>query len=239
MKVTLKIMKVEIWSDVVCPFCYIGKRNFEEALSSFQHSDKIEVIWKSYQLDPTIPENVNDSYVGYLSKKRNVSEAQGNEMLASVTASAKKIGLDYDFEKSVMTNSYKAHLLIQFAKSKGLGNEIEERLFKAFLTDGDNISDISTLTKLGKEVGLIESEIQAAFTDRTYAEAVRNDLYEAKQIRVTGVPFFVFDRKFAVSGAQPSEVFLDTIKRVFGEWNKNPDFEIANVESCSIDGQCE
>lgn len=235
-------MKIEIWSDVMCPFCYLGKKNLETALAQFSDSDKIEVDWKSYQLDPSIPENVHDTYSGYLSKKRNVSEARGNEMLATITASAKKVGLDYHFDKTVMTSSYKAHLLIQFAKSKGLGGLMEERLFRAFFTEGKNVSDITILTDLGKEIGLDEVELQAAFTDEIYAYNVKNDINKAVKIGVSGVPFFVFDRKYAISGAQPPQVFLEVLEKSYSIWkekNKKTDLDITNGQSCSIDGKCE
>ena len=235
-------MKIEIWSDVMCPFCYIGKRNLETALAQFPARDQIQIEWKSYQLDPTMPENVQDSYTGYLSKKRNVSEAQGNEMLASVTISAQQVGLDYHFDKSIMTNSFKAHVLIQFAKSKNKGDQMEERLFKAFFTNGENISDVTTLIRLGVEIGLEESELAEAFTSDIFAYAVKSDIQEAQNIGVTGVPFFVFDRKYAVSGAQPTEAFLETLTKSFNEWRKNnPEtkLEITEGNSCSIDGKCD
>lgn len=233
-------MKIEIWSDVMCPFCYIGKRNLESALTQLPERNNIEIEWKSYQLDPTMPEDETDTYTGYLSKKRNVSEAQGNELLASVSASAKKIGLDYNFDKALMTNSFKAHVLIQFAKSKGKGNQMEERLFKAFFTDGKNISDSATLIQLGIEVGLNEAEIIAALTNEGFVNAVKKDINEAKEIGVTGVPFFVLDRKYAISGAQPPEVMLDNISKVFRAWKvieKMDDVPTATRgSSCSANG---
>ncbi|MGV0919422.1 DsbA family oxidoreductase [Empedobacter falsenii] len=235
-------MKIEIWSDVMCPFCYIGKHNLEKALENLEYKDQIEIIWKSYQLDASIPEVVNDTYAGYLSKKRNVSEEQGNQMLASVSTTAKQIGLDYHFDKTIMTNSFKAHRLIQFAKSKAKGSQMEERLFKAFFTEGKNVSDTDTLIQLAKEIGLEKNEISAAFTDDIYAYQVKNDINEAIQLGVTGVPFFVLDRKYGISGAQPSDVFSNTIEKAFEEWKLNQtktNLDIQNGQSCSIDGQCD
>lgn len=132
-------MKIEIWSDVMCPFCYIGKRNFETALSQFADKDHIEVEWKSFQLDPDIPEVPNESYEQYLVKRKGLSLEQVQGMLANVTESAKQVGLEYNFDTSVMVNSRKAHQLIQFAKSKNLGDAAEERLFKAFFTEGKSL----------------------------------------------------------------------------------------------------
>ncbi len=235
-------MKIEIWSDVMCPFCYIGKRNFETAMAQFADKEDIEVIWKSYQLDPTIPEVASETYEDYLVKRKGISLEQAKSTLANVAQSAKQAGLDYHFDKALMVSSHKAHLLIQFAKTKNLGNEAEERLFKAFFTEGKNIADITTLTQLGKEIGLDEQELQVAFTDEKYAQLVKNDIQEAQQIGVSGVPFFVIDRKYAVSGAQPPQVFLETLEKSFAEWRKlNPksQFEIIEGQSCNTDGKCE
>lgn len=235
-------MKIEIWSDVMCPFCYIGKRNFETAMAQFADKEDIEVIWKSYQLDPTIPEVASETYEDYLVKRKGISLEQAKSTLANVAQSAKQAGLDYHFDKALMVSSHKAHLLIQFAKTKNLGNEAEERLFKAFFTEGKNIADITTLTQLGKEIGLDEQELQVAFTDEKYAQLVKNDIQEAQQIGVRGVPFFVIDRKYAVSGAQPPQVFLETLEKSFAEWRKlNPksQFEIIEGQSCNTDGKCE
>lgn len=235
-------MKIEIWSDVMCPFCYIGKRNFETALAQFPEKEHIEVVWKSFQLDPTIPEVANETQEEYLVKRKAMSIEQVKGMLENVTQSAKDAGLEYHLDKSIMVNSQKAHQLIQFAKTKGLGDEAEERLFKAFFTEGKSIADIKTLTQLGKEIGLDETELQTAFTDDKYAYLVNQDIQEAQQIGVRGVPFFVIDRKYAVSGAQPAEAFLQTLEKAFPEWRKlNPEsqFEITKGQSCTTDGKCE
>jgi len=235
-------MKIEIWSDVMCPFCYIGKRNFETALAQFPDKEHIEVVWKSFQLDPTIPEVAHETQEEYLVKRKGMSVEQVKGMLENVTQSAKQVGLDYHLDKSVVVNSQKAHQLIQFAKTKGLGDEAEERLFKAFFTEGKSIADIETLTQLGKEIGLDETELQTAFTDDKYAYLVKQDIQEAQQIGVRGVPFFVIDRKYAISGAQPAEAFLQNLEKAFPEWRKlNPEsqLEITEGQSCTTDGKCE
>ena len=235
-------MKVEIWSDIMCPFCYIGKRNFEVALKEFAHKDHIEVIWKSYQLDASMPSVPTDSYQDYLVKHKGMSVEQVNGMLGNVTQSAKEAGLDYDFDKAIIVNSLSAHKLIQFAKTKGLGDEAEERLFLAFFTEGKNIADLDTLTQLGKEIGLDETEVKTVFTDEKYASLVNQDIQEARQVGVQGVPFFVIDRKYAVSGAQPSEAFSQSLEKAFSEWRKlNPEtkLEVTQGQSCTPDGICE
>ena len=198
-------MKVEIWSDIMCPFCYIGKRNFEDALNEFSGKNEIEIEWKSFQLDPTIPRNFERkiSTYEYLAEKKGMSIEQSKQLHLNVIETAKKVGLTYDFEKSIVANSFDAHKLIQCAKAYGLGDAAEESLFKAYFTDGKDMSDHSTLIQLGKEIGLNEEEITAALVSEEFEAKVNFDVSEGSQLGVTGVPFFVFDRKYAVSGAQP------------------------------------
>lgn len=235
-------MKVEIWSDIMCPFCYIGKRNFETALGQFAGKNHIEIIWKSFQLDPTLPEVADQSQEDYLVKRKGMSIEKVTELLANVTQTAKQTGLEYNFDKIVMVNSLNAHKLMQFSKTKGLGNQSKERLFKAFFTEGKNIADIATLIQLGMEIGLAEGKLKAAFTNDNYAYMVRQDIEEAQSLGVRGVPFFVFDRKYAVSGAQPPQAFLETLDKSFTEWRKkHPEInlDISHGQSCNTDGICE
>lgn len=234
-------MKVEIWSDVMCPFCYIGKRQYESALKEFADSNHVEIVWKSFQLDPSVPEVATLSHTDYLAQRKGMSVEQVNGALENVTQYAQQVGLEYDLYNAVTVNTMKAHQLIQFAKTKGLGDQMEERLFRAFFVESKNIADIATLTQLGTEVGLDEAELQVAFTD-AYANLVKQDIQEAQQIGVTGVPFFVFDRKYAVSGAQPANVFLKTLEKSFSEWReKNPEIalEIIQGKVCTPDGECD
>jgi len=235
-------MKIEIWSDIMCPFCYIGKRNFESALEQFTHKNQIEVVWKSFQLDPNMPETSNESQEDYLVKRKGMNRQQVSSMLANVTQTAKNAGLDFHFEKAITANSFKAHRLIQLAKENNKGNQAEEVLFKAFFSEGKNITDNNTLIQLGKEIGLDEDQINAAFTDDKYAYLAKQDIQEAAQIGVSGVPFFVIDRKYAISGAQPVEAFLEALEKSFAEWQKlNPEIklEVTKGSSCSTDGFCE
>lgn len=235
-------MKIEIWSDVICPFCYIGKQNFEKALEEFADKDHVEVVWKSFQLDPSLPETASESYEEYLTKRKGMPYEQVKGMLTNVTEMAKQAGLKYHLDRSVIVNSQKAHLLLQFAKSKGLGNEAEERLFRGFFTEGADIADLDTLVRLGKEIGLDENETKLIFDDEKYRYEMTQDIQEAQSLGVSGVPFFVFDRKYAVSGAQPSEAFADTLSKSYAEWRKsNPEIklEVTQGSSCTIDGKCE
>lgn len=210
-------MKIEIWSDILCPFCYIGKRNFEAALSQFEHKDNVEVVWKSYQLDPTMPNVPTENYVDYLVKRKAMQPEQVKNMLENVTETAKHAGLDYDLKHAVIVNSRKAHQLLQLAKTKGLANELEEQLFKAFFTDNKNIADEDVLSSIGSAVGLNINEIQHSFADPVYNDMVEKDIKEARDIGVQGVPFFVVDRKYAISGAQPPQVFLESLTEAYSK----------------------
>lgn len=226
----------------MCPFCYIGKRNFEKALEQFADKDKLQVVWKSFQLDPSIPEVQSESYSNYLVKAKGMPKAQVDAMLNNVTQNAKNAGLDYDFDKSVMVNSLKAHRVIQFAKTRGLGDVAEERFFKAFFTEGENIADDATLIKIGNDIGLDEAAVKLALTNDKYLDMINQDIQEARTIGVQGVPFFVFNRKYAVSGAKPPQAFLQTLEKSFTEWREaNPEIkiEVTKGQSCSIDGVCD
>lgn len=226
-------MKVEIWSDVMCPFCYIGKRNFEKALNEFSDKNEIEIEWKSFQLDPTIPKLFDRklNVYEYLAERKGMSLEQSKKMHEHVTETAKKVGLNYDFDKAVIANSFDAHKFIQLAKTKGLGDEAEEGLFKAYFIEGKDIANPEILILLGKELGLDEDEIASALSSEEFTTRVNQDINEAAQIGVTGVPFFVFERKYAVSGAQPIETFLNALKQSYSA-SKN------EGETCTPGGGC-
>jgi protein disulfide-isomerase len=198
-------MKIEIWSDIMCPFCYIGKRQLETALEQFPDND--------FQLDPTItPEPGKDVYT-YLAERKGMTVEQSKEMHKGVAERAKSVGLEYNFDKAVISNSLEAHRIIQLAKTKNLGDEIEEIFFKAYFTEGRDLNDGPTLIELAEKAGLDKNDVlEVLKSDNLYLKEIEHDIEEAQQIGVQGVPFFVFDRKYAVSGAQPVEAFVQTIK---------------------------
>jgi len=236
-------MKVEIWSDVMCPFCYIGKRHFEAALGNFEHKNAIEIEWKSFLLDPDIPESVeNKNVYEYLAERKGISVQQSEQMHERVIEMAKNAGLDYNFDIAVVANSFKAHRLIQKAKSKGLGDAAEELLFKSYFTEGKNISDTATLVELGKQIGLTEKDVNEALSNQDFQFLVNKDIEEARAIGVSGVPFFVFDRKYAVSGAQPAESFLGALTQSVNEWKQANPTKLQNLsegDSCDVNGNCD
>ncbi len=206
-------MQVEIWSDVMCPFCYIGKRKFEKALEQFSGKDEVEVTWKSFQLNPSQTTHLEKNIHQYLAEIKGIPLAQAQEMNARVTEMAKEVGLTYNFDKAIVANSFDAHRLVQLAKSQGLGGSMEERLFKAYFTEGQNTADKDTLTQLGMEIGLAEESIKDVLHSDAFSAEVKQDIREAQQLGVTGVPFFVIDRKFGISGAQESRIFLQALEK--------------------------
>lgn len=206
-------MTVDIWSDVRCPFCYIGKKKFETALKDFPEKEQVEIVWHSFQLDPNLETQPDSNTLEYFVKTKGVSEEQGRQMLGHATKMAKEVGLDFNLEESIMANSFDAHRLIQFAKTKGLGNEIEEELFKAHFLESKNIDDLQVLLQTAISIGLDEKEAKAVLESDAFSYEVKQDELHARNIGVSGVPFFVFNNKYAVSGAQPSEIFLQTLKK--------------------------
>jgi protein disulfide-isomerase len=207
-------MKVEIWSDIMCPFCYIGKRHFELALKELDFANEMEIEWKSFQLDPTIPkmENHVNAYQ-YLADAKGISFEESKAMHENVVASAKHVGLTYNFDKAIVTNSFDAHRLIQFSKTVGKGDQAEEALFHAYFTEGINMADLDSLKSIGLKIGLTESELNRVLYSDEYSYEISQDIQEAQNLGLRGVPFFVVDRKFGISGAQPVEVFIETFNK--------------------------
>ena len=232
-------MKVDIWSDVRCPFCYIGKRKFENALEKFPHKNDVEVNWHSFELDPSLETNTEVSAIEHISEIKGISKVQAEGMHEHVINVAKEVGLDFDFKKSVVANSFNAHRLIQFAKTKGLGNEIEEQLFKAHFTEGKNIDDKETLVQTGMATGLHENEIREMLASDAFAKEVNQDEMQAQSIGVRGVPFFVLNDKYAVSGAQSPDTFLEVLNQTWIEFEEeNKPLIVTEGESCTVDGTC-
>jgi len=211
-------MKVEIWSDIMCPFCYIGKRRFENALQEFQHKNKIEVEWKSFLLNPAIRTDPGKNINQYLSETKGWSLEQARQANNYVTKMAKEVGLNYDFNKVVVANTFDAHRLIQLAKVNNKSDEIEERLFKAYFIEGKNIADHDTLILLGTEAGLTREAVKKMINSDEYSDNVEKDINDAHLIGVRGVPYFVFNDQFAISGAQRVETFRDTLNKAWHDW---------------------
>ena len=210
-------MKIEIWSDVVCPFCYIGKRRLELALGEFAHRADVQVEWKSFQLNPDLQPRPGESSHASLARAKGISEAEARRMGAHVTQAAREVGLAYDFDRAVPANTFLAHQLIHFGAHHGRQDATKERLMAAYYQEGRDLNELDTLVSLAAEIGLDADAARQALTAGTYANEVRRDEYEARQIGVRGVPFFVFEDKYAVSGAQPSAVFAEVLEKVWAE----------------------
>lgn len=208
---------IEVWSDVMCPFCYIGKRRLEKALASFDPKNKVSVQWKSYQLAPNLVTNTEISSYEHLATHKGISVEEAKTMSDQISTMAKADGLEYHLDKSVVANSFNAHRLSHFAKVHNKQNELEELLFQAHFTDGKNIDDIDTLVGMAESLGLDAAAARKVLESDEYADDVRRDIAEAQQIGVQGVPFFVFNRKYAVSGAQPVEAFTQTLEAVVAD----------------------
>jgi predicted DsbA family dithiol-disulfide isomerase len=206
-------MKVEIWSDVMCPFCYIGKRRFEEAMAQFPHAGEVLITWKSFQLNPDMVTDPSLNINQYLADVKGWQLEYAQQMNQQVTEMAAAVGLEYDFDRAVVANSFDAHRLSHLATEKGLGDKAEEALFKAYFTQGKNIADHDTLTELGVTIGLDADNVKQVLATDAYTDGVKRDIEEAQYLGIRGVPFFVMDGKYAVSGAQPVEVFLQTLEK--------------------------
>lgn len=232
-------LKIQIWSDILCPFCYIGKRRLEDALAQFEHRDAVEIEWKSFQLDANFIASPDDNIIDHLAEKYRKDNQWAQEMVDNMTQNAKNSGLDFHFEKAVLANSFNAHRLLHLAKKHHVGNELKELLFKAYLTDGKNIDDLQTLSELGQEAGLNPATVEEVLHSTAYAKEVQEDIEMAQRIGIQGVPFFVFDNKYAVSGAQHIETFVKTLEKVWKEGNFASPVTLLDSqdgESCGIEG---
>ncbi len=228
----IKKMKVDIWSDVMCPFCYIGKRQFEKALSHFPYKDSVEIVWHSFQLDPEMKSDGSKDVYTYLAERKGQTRDWSVKMHENVVNMAKNEGLHYRFDIAKVANSFDAHRLGHFAKSKNKGNEMEEALFKAYFTEGAMISDHHTLAKLASTIGLDSNEVLKMLATDQFTKEVHADIDTAEKIGVSGVPFFVFDNKYAVSGAQGSETFSKALNHLYQEIQANQKTVCKPGEEC-------
>lgn len=239
------MMKVEIWSDVMCPFCYIGKRHFEQAIEKLPFKNEIEVDWKSFQLNPEYHNTNNETVYDYLSRSKGMPVEQAKQMTKQVVDMAANAGLSIDFDKNIPANTFNAHRLIHLAAKHNLQDLAEEKLFEAHFINSKNIGETDVLVDLAVEIGLDKDEAMTVLNSNEFAEAVRYDIYESQNLGIRGVPYFVMDRKYGVSGAQPVQAFTDALTQSFNEWketqpkttltslNKNDD-AVCDENGCEI-----
>ncbi|WJH30251.1 DsbA family oxidoreductase [Paenibacillus sp. CC-CFT742] len=225
-------MIIEIWSDFMCPFCYIGKRRLENVLAQFPHRDEVKLQFKSFELDSHAELNSGKTNAEYLAAKYNMSVEQAKGMNAQMNANARTAGLEYNIDEMIPTNSFSAHRLTHWADTQGKMLELSERLFKAIFIEGKHAGDKDVLIQLAEEVGLDRSAAAEVLASNQFAEQVRADQAEGEQLGIRGVPFFVFDRKFAISGAQPDDVFRDAIQKA---WDERSPFTMVESSTANAD----
>lgn len=213
-------MRIDIWSDIACPWCFIGKRRFEAALDAFAHRDEVDVEWHSFQLDPTLPTRADGSEADYLSRSKGMALDQVEQMFRHVEAQAAGEGLRFDFDSVVVANSFTAHRLLQLAKAQGVGGEAKEALLSGHFEQGRDISDHDYLAEVGQEVGIDPALIRRVLDSDEFVAEVEADIAEARALGIGGVPFFVIDRRYGISGAQPSAVFAEALGTAWQESGK-------------------
>ena len=229
-------MKVEIWSDHVCPFCYIGKKQFENGLAAFAHNSQVEIKWRSFQLDPSMQYEPGKTIQEVLAEKKGINGDHAKQLIMRVSESAKQIGLEFNLDEAIPANTFHAHRLSHLAAQFDLQHEMEERLFRAYFTEARNIGDIATLFELGVSVGLPAKEIREVLETNTYSAEVNNDVIEAGKLGIRGVPFFLIDNKYVISGAQPFVQFTHALETAWKE--SEQDKLLLETTTCEIDGNC-
>ena len=231
-------MKINIWSDTRCPFCYIGKHHFEKALANFEYKDKVKVIWHSFQLDAGLQTNLDIDYITFLHQIKGFPKEQIEQMTKQIVNTAKEAGLVFNMKDSKVANSFKAQMLVQMAKENGKDNEMEEALFAAQFTHGINIDNVEELQKIGISLGYSAEEVKKAVTTEKYAYGITQDIQTANQIGVKGVPFFIFNDKYAVSGAQPVALFEEVLQKSWEEFSSGDQGLniISEGNVCDLDG---
>jgi predicted DsbA family dithiol-disulfide isomerase len=228
-------MKVEFWSDIVCPWCYIGKRRFEKALSQFEHREEVEVIWRSFELDPSSPRHSGD-LMESLSKKMGRTIHEVKQMTEQITTLAAQDGLEYRFDLMKPGNTFDAHRLIHYSATQGIVEEVSEHLYHAYFTEGLPVGDVDSLITVAEKAGLDGTKVRNVLESDLYSDEVRADERYASALKITGVPFVLVSEKYAISGAQTVEVFLNALRQA---WNEaHPITMVGDAGNSCDDGNC-
>jgi predicted DsbA family dithiol-disulfide isomerase len=238
-------MRIDIWSDYACPFCYIGKRRLEHALSQFPDRDKVEVVFRSFQLDPNARTDETRDIHDILAAKYGMTRDKAKATNAQLAEQAQGVGLEFNFDTVQSTNTFDGHRLSHYASTKGKAPQMTERLLRAYFTDSLNLGDRKVLAELAAEIGLDQAETAAVLESDAYADQVNADIDAARLLNITGVPFFVFNNKYAVSGAQPGPVFTEVLDTVWAEEQNAPVLQVVgkpqskaeDADGCD-DGSC-
>jgi predicted DsbA family dithiol-disulfide isomerase len=227
-------MNVEIWSDIACPWCYIGKRRFEAALAAFDHADEVTVMWRSFELDPDAPRERGGDRAVHLAQKYGTTRERADAMQRHMTDVAAAEGLDFRFDIARSGNTFDAHRLLHLAAARGVQDALKERLFRAYLGEGEAIGDPAALERLVPDVGLPADEVRDVLGGDRYAAEVREDERTAGALGISAVPFFVVDRALGAAGAQPPEALGALLARGWSE--RSPLATVAPGDACGIDG---
>jgi predicted DsbA family dithiol-disulfide isomerase len=231
-------VKVEIWSDVVCPWCLIGKRRFEAALEQFAHRDAVQVVWRSFELDPSAPADLGVPLVLHLAGKYGVEEAEAAAMIERMRQTGAAEGADLRFDRARSGNTFDSHRVLHLAAQRGVQDAVKERFLLAYLEEGELISDHDTLVRLAAEAGLDAGAVAAVLAGDAYAAEVRSDEADARSLGATGVPFFVIDRAYGVAGAQPADVLLGVLEQAWAAANPLTMVGAAGQDGACTDGSC-
>jgi predicted DsbA family dithiol-disulfide isomerase len=225
---------IEIWSDIACPWCYIGKRRFESALARYEHRDEVQVTWRSFELDPHAPHEQEHDAATHLAEKYGTTRDEALAMHARMTDTAAGEGLEFRFDRARRGNTFDAHRLLHLAAAHGRQDAAKERIMRAYLTEGELISDHDVLVRLAGEVGLPEDEARDMLAGDRFAAEVRADERTAQSLGIHAVPFFVADRAMGASGAHPPEALLEFLRQARAA---NPPLEVAAAaDTCAVDG---
>jgi predicted DsbA family dithiol-disulfide isomerase len=228
-----KTLTIDVWSDVVCPWCAIGKRRLEVALSRFPHRDDVELVWRAFELDPSAPALREGDNATRIAEKYGRTKAQAEAMIQSVTDAAAKDGLHFELARSRSGNTFDAHRVLHLAAARGLQDAVKERFFRGYMSEGQAIGEREVLVRLASEAGLAADEVRAVLASDRYASEVRAEEEVARKLGIHGVPFFVLAGKYALSGAQPADVILRTLEQA---WASQPEPVVQDGASCGPDG---
>jgi len=229
-------LRIDVWSDIACPWCFVGKRRLERALEQFPHAEQVKVVWHAFELDPSAPpeRDPSVSHVERIAKKYGISVDQARANSDRLIQVARGDGLAFDFERIRSGSTFDAHRLVHLGQQRGLQDAVKERFLKAYLEEGALMSDKGTLSRLASEAGLDEGEVVDVLASDLFAQAVRDDEDAARQLGISAVPCFVLDSRFAVSGAQSPQVLLSALHQAWSELDASPVLEEGAV--CGPDG---
>lgn len=234
----MKTLRLDVWSDIACPWCYVGKRRLEAALKDFPHRGAVQVVWRTFELDPSAPRvrDTRTSYAQRLSAKYGTPVAQAQGMIQRMTATAAEDGLDFRFDRIRPGNTFDAHRVLHLAHVEGRQDTVKERFLRGYMTEGEAIGEPAVLARLAVEAGLDADAVQGVLTTDQYARDVRADEARAAQLGIQGVPFFVFNGRYGVSGAQPADLLRETLDRAWAELTDTTEAPLAEGAVCGPDG---